>query len=298
MIRILGLTKRFDEKEAISSLSLEIGPGITGLVGQNGAGKSTLFRLISGVYEADEGEIFVDSFFASTKESKERIFFLPDDPFSPPNSDIKGTLDFYKVFYDVDIEKFYRLVEQFRLPKGVKIRKFSKGMRRLLFIALALSINVSILLLDEAFDGLDPLVLEIVKAELLKIYDDQEKTIVISSHNISALEKLVDKFIIIHEGKLRSDGTIDYLGDTFVKYQAIFQEECSEEILTKHGLDVITYRKIGSISNFVINKKENLDVEKVLEDLKPTLLENIPIDANEIIILQMTLARKEKKDEK
>lgn len=298
MIRILSLTKRFDAKEAISSLSLEIGPGITGLVGQNGAGKSTLFRLISGVYEADEGEIFVDSFLASTKESKERIFFLPDDPFSPANSDIKGTLDFYKIFYDIDVEKFYRLVEQFRLPKDVKIRKFSKGMRRLLFIALALSINVKILLLDEAFDGLDPLVLEIVKSELLKIYDDQEKTIVISSHNISALEKLVDKFIIIHEGKLRSDGTIDYLGDTFVKYQAIFQEDCSEEILTKHGLDVITYRKIGSISNFVINKKAELDVEKVLKDLKPTLLENIPIDANEIIILQMTLARKEKKDEK
>lgn len=298
MIRISSLTKRFDEKEAISSLTLDISPGITGLVGQNGAGKSTLFRLISGVYEADEGEVLVDTFLASTKQSKERIFFLPDDPFSPPNSDIKGTLDFYKIFYDIDQEKFYRLVEQFHLPNDVKIRKFSKGMRRLLFIALSLSINVPILLLDEAFDGLDPLVLEIVKSELLKIYDDQEKTIIISSHNISALEKLVDKFVIIHEGKLRSDGSIDYLGETFVKYQAIFQEECSEEILVNHGLDIITYRKIGSISNFVINRKKDLDVEKLLKDLKPTLLENIPIDANEIIILQMTLARKENKDEK
>ena len=298
MIRISSLTKRFDEKEAISSLTLDIGPGITGLVGQNGAGKSTLFRLISGVYEADEGEVLVDTFLASTKQSKERIFFLPDDPFSPPNSDIKGTLDFYKIFYDIDQEKFYRLVEQFHLPNDVKIRKFSKGMRRLLFIALSLSINVPILLLDEAFDGLDPLVLEIVKSELLKIYDDQEKTIIISSHNISALEKLVDKFVIIHEGKLRSDGSIDYLGETFVKYQAIFQEECSEEILVNHGLEIITYRKIGSISNFVINRKKDLDVEKALKDLKPTLLENIPIDANEIIILQMTLARKENKDEK
>ena len=298
MIRIMNLTKRFDEKEAISSLSLDIGPGITGLVGQNGAGKSTLFRLISGVYEADEGEILVDSFLASTKQSKERIFFLPDDPYAPANSDIFGALDFYKVFYDIDEGKFFHLVDQFHLPHNVKIRKFSKGMRRLLFIALALSINVQILLLDEAFDGLDPLVLEIVKSELLKIYDDQNKTIVISSHNISALEKLVDKFVIIHEGKLRSDGSIDYLGDTFVKYQAIFQEECSEDILVEHGLDVITYRKIGSISNFVINKKGGLDVEKVLKDLKPSLLENIPIDANEIIILQMTLARKENKDEK
>lgn len=298
MIRISDLTKRFDEKEAISSLTLDIAPGITGLVGQNGAGKSTLFRLISGVYEADEGEILVDTYFASTKQSKELIFFLPDDPYAPANSDIKGTLDFYKLFYRVDEQKFYQLVEQFHLPKDVKIRKFSKGMRRLLFIALALSIDVKILLLDEAFDGLDPLVLETVKSELLKIYDDHEKTIVVSSHNITALEKLVDKFIVIHEGKLRSDGTIDFLGDTFVKYQAIFQNECSEEILTKHGLEVITYRKIGSISNFVLNKKGNLDIEKVLADLKPTLLENIPIDANEIILLQMLVARKENKDEK
>ena len=293
MIEIRELTKRFELKEAISSLSLDIGPGITGLVGQNGAGKSTLFRLISGVYRQNEGTVMVNGYPSESKESKELVFFLPDDPFAPSNADIASTLDFYKTFYEINDEKFYSLIKQFNLPNNVKVSKFSKGMRRLLFIALSLSINAKVFLLDEAFDGLDPLVLETVKTELLKLYDDKEIIIVVSSHNVNALEKLVDKFIVIHEGKLKGDGTIDHLGETFMKYQGLFNKGCSEEALTNHGLDVISYRKIGSIVNFVINQKGDADIKEVLADLEPTLLENIPIDGDEIILLQMMMAKKE-----
>ena len=124
-------------------------------------------------------------------------------------------------------------------------------MKRLLFIALALSINCRYLLLDEAFDGLDPLVLETVKEQIVRICKDGNKTVVVSSHNVTALEKLVDKFVIIHDGQLSNDGDIDSLGETFIKYQAIF--------------------------------------------LKPSLLETVAIDGNEIILLQMALANKEGK---
>ena len=79
MIQISNATKRFDQKVAISSLSLDIDTGVIGLVGQNGAGKSTLLRMIAGVYQVDEGKILVDSFLSTSKESKELVFFLPDD---------------------------------------------------------------------------------------------------------------------------------------------------------------------------------------------------------------------------
>ena len=295
MIQISNATKRFDQKVAISSLSLDIDTGVIGLVGQNGAGKSTLLRMIAGVYQVDEGKILVDSFLNTSKESKELVFFLPDDPYAPINSDINSVLEFYKLFYDVDEDIFDNLVDKFTLPRKVKINKFSKGMKRLLFIALSLSINCRYLLLDEAFDGLDPLVLETVKEQIVRICKDKEKTVVVSSHNVTALEKLVDKFVVIHEGRLSKDGDLDSLGETFVKYQAIFKEAVDEETLTQLGLNVLSYRKAGSIHNFVINNSKNIDVEKILDKLNPTLLENIAIDANEIILLQMALAKKESK---
>lgn len=295
MIQISNATKRFDQKVAISSLSLDIDAGVIGLVGQNGAGKSTLLRMIAGVYQVDEGKILVDSFLSTSKESKELVFFLPDDPYAPINSDINSVLEFYKLFYDVDEDIFDNLVDKFTLPRKVKINKFSKGMKRLLFIALSLSINCRYLLLDEAFDGLDPLVLETVKEQIVRICKDKDKTVVVSSHNVTALEKLVDKFVVIHDGRLSKDGDLDSLGETFVKYQAIFKEPTDEETLTQLGLNVVSYRKAGSIHNFVVNNSKNIDVEKILDKLSPTLLENIAIDANEIILLQMALAKKESK---
>ena len=264
MIQISNATKRFDQKVAISSLSLDIDTGVIGLVGQNGAGKSTLLRMIAGVYQVDEGKILVDSFLNTSKESKELVFFLPDDPYAPINSDINSVLEFYKLFYDVDEDIFDNLVDRFTLPRKVKINKFSKGMKRLLFIALSLSINCRYLLLDEAFDGLDPLVLETVKEQIVRICKDKDKTVVVSSHNVTALEKLVDKFVVIHDGRLSKDGDLDSLGETFVKYQAIFKEAVDEETLTQLGLNVLSYRKAGSIHNFVINNSKNVDVEKIL----------------------------------
>lgn len=295
MIQINNATKRFDQKTAISSLSLDIDTGVIGLVGQNGAGKSTLLRMIAGVYQVDEGEILVDSFLSTSKESKELVFFLPDDPYTPINSDAKSVKEFYKLFYNVDEDIYESLVDKFNLPRKVNINKFSKGMKRLLFIALSLSINCKYLLLDEAFDGLDPLVLETVKEQIVRICKDKEKTVVVSSHNVTALEKLVDKFVVIHDGQLSNDGVLDSLGETFIKYQAIFEKEADEETLIELGLNVLSYRKAGSIHNFVIDNKDNKDVAKILSKLNPSLLENIAIDANEIILLQMALAKKENK---
>ena len=292
MIEIKNLTKSFGNKTAISNLSLNIDKGLIGLVGHNGAGKSTLFRLISGVYLPNEGSIKIDGYDSTTKEAKEKIFFLPDDPYAPAGADIKETLSFYSTFYDIDVEKFNEIIDEFNLPRDKKVRVFSKGMRRLLFIALTLSINCEILLMDEAFDGLDPVVLESVKYQILKIYEEN-RTIILSSHNVVALEKLVDKFIVIHEGKLSGNGSLDFLGETFEKYQALFAKECNERILERHGLKVISYRKMGSIYNFVIVNQNKNDVNELLKDLEPTLLENIPIDANEIILLQMLSAKKE-----
>ena len=299
MITVNNVTKRFDEKVAISSLSLQFEPGITGLVGQNGAGKSTLLRMIAGVYNYDEGEILIDSFSCDSRESKSLVFFLPDTPYYPENSDAKDVYHFYNLFYNVDKERYFKLLKSFKLPLNTKISKYSKGMKRLLFVSLALSINCKALLLDEAFDGLDPLVLETVKVTIAKICKEEDKIVVISSHNVLALEKLVDRFVLIRDGKLSNEGDLDSLGETFVKYQAIFDKTpCNEMLLSGLGLNVISYRQIGSIHSFVISKSNDQDIETILRKLEPTILEAAPIDSSEIILLQMALANKENENEK
>ena len=285
MIEIKNATKRFGELAAVDNLTLNIDQGIYGLVGQNGAGKSTLFRLISDVFTLTDGSIDIDSFPNDTKEAKELVFFLSDDPYVEKNDNVRRMLDFYGNFYDIDKENFYRLIGKFGLPKEGMISKFSKGMKRQTFISLALSINTKYLLLDEAFDGLDPIVLESIKEELLKA-KDQGKVIVASSHNINTLESLVDTFILITKGKLSNRETKERFGQNYIKYQAIFTKEVSEENLKKYG----------SIYNIVLLETENME-DKINAVCPTSLLERVPIDSEEIVKLSMMVARKESDNE-
>ncbi|MBO7614376.1 MAG: ABC transporter ATP-binding protein [Bacilli bacterium] len=295
MIEIKNVSKVFGSRVAVDNLSLNIESGIYGLVGQNGAGKSTLFRIIAGVYDIQEGTVEIDLHTSTTTEAKKLVFFLPDDPFVDRNDNIKDIYDYYSCFYEFDEERFVSLIDKFSLPKNVAISKFSKGMKRQTFVCLALSIKVKYLLLDEAFDGLDPITLEVIKDELLKA-KEEGKVIVISSHNISSLEKLVDTFVMITKGKIAQNDTSETLGTNYVKFQAMFKYEVTEEALRNVGLDVVSFKKYGSIFNIVVMDEENIE-EKINKVAPTTLLERIPIDAEEIVKLNMMVARKVYGDE-
>jgi len=291
MISIKQVTKNFKEVVAVNNLSIDIGSGIVGLVGQNGAGKSTLLRLISGVLYPSDGVITINGKEALSKEAKRDVFFLPDNPYALLRSNVKDVVDLYSNFYKIDIECFNRLLAKFKLPLNRRVTNFSKGMKRQLFVALALSIQVPILLLDEAFDGLDPLAMDVIKEEIINL-NSEGKTIVISSHNISALERLVDRFIILYKGVLRSDGSNEHLGENFLKYQGVFNNPLSEKQLLLLGIKVVSFKKVGSIYNFVVLDQELLE-QKINEAYAPVLLERIPIDPDEVITLEMLLATKE-----
>jgi ABC-2 type transport system ATP-binding protein len=291
MISIKQVTKNFKEVVAVNNLSIDIGSGIVGLVGQNGAGKSTLLRLISGVLYPSDGVITINGKEALSKEAKRDVFFLPDNPYALLRSNVKDVVDLYSNFYKIDIECFNRLLAKFKLPLNRRVTNFSKGMKRQLFVALALSIQVPILLLDEAFDGLDPLAMDVIKEEIINL-NSEGKTIVISSHNISALERLVDRFIILYKGVLRSDGSNEHLGENFLKYQGVFNTPLSEKQLLLLGIKVVSFKKVGSIYNFVVLDQELLE-QKINEAYAPVLLERIPIDPDEVITLEMLLATKE-----
>lgn len=290
MIDLVNLTKRFGSVTAVDSLNVSIGEGITGLVGENGAGKSTLLRLISGVIFPDTGLIKVDGEEARSLGAKKIVFFLDDDPYSPAGSNTEGLYNFYSCFYDIDLAKYNSLIASFNLPTKQKISTFSKGMKRQAFMALSLSVNVKYLLLDEAFDGLDPLVLNLIKGETIE-EREKGKNIIISSHNISTLERLVDRTIVLYKGHLAGNADARHLGEEFIKLQACFPLPINEKNIEDLGIDVVSFKKVGSICQIVVRGSE--EAEKILRDkFNPSILEQVPIDPDEAITITMMAARK------
>lgn len=291
MIEIKNLTKTFGRTVAVNSLSLTIQSGITGLVGENGAGKSTLFRLISNVLYADQGEILIDGIPCSQKEAKEKVFFLADDPYAPGNMKIKDVLDYYGVFYSFNAERIGELVKKLSLPTDKKISSFSKGMKRQFFLSLALNIDVPYILLDEAFDGLDPLILSLIGKEMEE-KAAQGKTIVASSHNLATLENITDRFIVLSKGRLSSEGESKDIGHSLVKYQAIFERPVTVGDFASYGIRVLSIKKVGSIVQLVLEDKDGLE-DMIRDAFHPTLLEKVGLDAEEILKIQMEDAKKE-----
>ena len=120
MIKIDNLSKSFGKKQVLKNLNLTIKDNsIFGLIGINGAGKSTLLRLLSNVYDADEGYIYYDNEKSSSLNARKDIFFLADNPHSEVNKTIEEVLDFYSVFYELNKEMFYQFLNEFNFDKNV-----------------------------------------------------------------------------------------------------------------------------------------------------------------------------------
>ena len=289
MISIKNLTKTFGPVKAVNDLTIDIYPGINGLIGENGAGKSTLLRLISDVYQQDNGEITVDELSNKDISVKNNIFYLSDNPYAPHSMNVEQVYDLYATLFDLDRNTFEGIMKKLKLPFDRKVSTFSKGMRRQFFIAIALSAKAEYVLLDEAFDGLDPLVLDVIKQEIIKEAD--HKTYIISSHNISSLERLCDNFILLSKGRCKKNSDMEHLGENFVKYQILTKEEIKEEDLQAVAIRTLTFKKLGSIYNIVTYGA--IDEVKLKEKYHVILCERIPIDPDELIALEMLNARKD-----
>ncbi len=189
MIQVNNLCKSFGDKKVLDNVNLKIEDGkVFGLVGINGAGKSTLLRLLSGIYEADSGSIIIEGENVFENEKvKSKIFFLPDEPFYDHNTSPLTLIDLYKTYYNFDQDKYIEYLNGFKLPLKKSMHNFSKGMKRQVFISLALAIKPKYLFLDEAFDGLDPLARLSVKRAIVNLVSEYNTTIIISSHSLREL---------------------------------------------------------------------------------------------------------------
>lgn len=199
MIEIKDVMKSFENKNVLNHLNVTISSGsIFGLIGPNGAGKSTLLYLLNGISKCDEGSILFDGKDVyENPDVKKDILFISDDPYYFHFATIDEMKDFYLTFYpQFNLETYQHYVDLFRLPQNKPLKDYSKGMKRQAMFALALAIAPKYLLLDEAFDGLDPVMRLAFKKAINQIIDEN-MTVIISSHNLRELEDICDSFGIL-----------------------------------------------------------------------------------------------------
>lgn len=219
MLEVKNITKRY-KGFTLDNISFQLPKGyIMGYVGQNGAGKTTTINCITGLCSPSEGTITLDgrNVEKDAVSYKEQIGFIGDESYFPKEMNVQDIRRIQKSFYKTfDETKFDELVTKFGLPENTKMEEFSRGMKVKLMFAAALSRETKLLVLDEATNGLDPVMRADVLSLLQEYIADGEHSILFSTHMLEDLEQIADYIIFIHKGKLLLNETKDELLESYV----------------------------------------------------------------------------------
>lgn len=287
MIDIKNLTKKFGGFTAISDINFQVEPcSVCGLIGYNGAGKTTLLKNAAGIYKPDSGDVLIDGYKVfDNGEIRQKLFYIPDDLYFPMNTSVKAMEKFYAGYYPTfNHGIFDKLLDVFKLNKAARVRSFSKGMQRQLEIALGLSVNVTNLLLDESFDGLDPEKRHITKKLLLEYMAERECAMIISSHNLNEITDLCDHVILLDGQKVKMDVKTNELQDKYAAFKVIFSSEPDKDVLEAIGCKHIKVQKqIASFTVYGDLKEARLKIEK----MNPLNIEQFSLSLEEIFLSEM-----------
>ena len=287
MISAKNVTMKFDDFTALNHLPCEIPDScIYGLVGSNGAGKSTFLRLISGVYKPYEGDITVDGApIWENPEIKSQIMYVPDELYFLPQSNMKTMAKLYAAAYkSFSYERFHSLTETFGLDPEANINTFSKGMKRQAATILALSTMPKYLFFDETFDGLDPVMRNLVKQVIYNDVCERGTTTIITSHSLRELEDTCDQLALLHKGGIVFESDIQNLKTSLFKVQVAFREAYGRERF--EGFDILNYVQTASVATF-ITRGQKEDVVERIRKMNPILLDVLPLNLEEVFIYEM-----------
>lgn len=287
MLEIKNITKRFGDKVALNGLSFNIPEGsVFGLIGSNGSGKSTLLRIISGVYEPDGGTAKIDGVSTfENPEVKQQCFFISDFPYFYNNSTIENLADLYRDLYPSwNEEKFKKLSCMFPIGTKDRIINMSKGMQRQAALMLAISTDPKYILLDEIFDGLDPVVRQLIKKLLMELVVENKTTVIIASHNLRELEDVCDHIGLIHNGGVIMESDLDSAKLGIHRVQAVFEEDLGEG--TFSDLNIVNITRQGRMMTLTV-KGDGQEIEDAIRALKPIYMEMLPLTLEEVFISEM-----------
>ena len=286
MIECRNVYKFLGKKQVLQDVNLRIPDGsIFGLIGPNGAGKSTLLRMLAGIYQCDGGQIVLDEERVFDHPScKRQIMFISDEPFQFFHATLKDMKNFYQDWYRVDERLYHHYLNLFHLDENQLLKNFSKGMKRQAFILLGLAASPRYLLLDEAFEGLDPMMRHHFKNVISERIADQKMSVIIASHDLKEMEAFCDMFAMLENGQIRTGGSLDQELAKVHRIQMAFSETVDPAVFA--DMDVVTMQ----IRSRVVNLYVRGDIEKVeayLKTLDPLVLEILPVNLEEMFIQEV-----------
>lgn len=202
LLECKNVTKKFDKRVVLDNINLKIEKGkIYGLLGKNGVGKSTLIKLINDLLTLDEGEILFKGKPIGVF-SKSHISYLPERTYLDKDMKVESVIKYFEEFYeDFNTKKAYKLLKDLDLDKDKKISKMSKGMQEKLQLILVMSRDAELYILDEPLGGVDPATRDYILDTILSNFKEGS-SVIISTHLISDIERILDNVIFIDKGKI------------------------------------------------------------------------------------------------
>ena len=291
MIKAEQVSKRFDNILAVDHVSITIKEGcVFGMVGSNGAGKSTFLRMMAGVLKPDEGMIEVDELPVwENVEAKKKIFYISDDAYYLNNGTPEDIMLFYKTVYPkFDTERYLKLLKQFDLEAKRKISTFSKGMKKQVSVLAGICANTKYLFCDETFDGLDPVMRQVVKSMFAKEIEERGMTPVIASHNLRELEDVCDHVGLLHRGGVLLSKDLEDMRTNIHKIQCVFQNVEQEEALWKQ-LSIVKKEERGRLRTLTVRGSYE-EVKELVQNAQPVFFEMLPLTLEEIFISETEVA--------
>lgn len=285
MIKAENLTKTFDGLMAVDHVTFEIKDGsVFGMVGTNGAGKSTFLRMASGILKPDSGSISIDGESVyENPAAKRNIFYISDDAYYLNNGTPEDMMKYYSTLYSgFDCARYAQLIGDIGLPMQRKINTFSKGMKKQVSILCGLCAGTKYLFCDETFDGLDPVVRQMVKSLFAKEITERGLTPVLASHNLRELEDICDHVGLLHKGGMLLSKDLEQLRSEVHKLQCVFDGENLPEGL-RSSLNIIREERRGRLMTFTVRGTYEI-IEKMVEDAGPVFFEMLPLSLEEIFI--------------
>lgn len=201
-ITLEHVSKKYGRQTAVNDVSITLSSGrIYGLIGPNGSGKSTTLKMMAGLLFPTSGFVRVNE-KPVTRDMVRQAAYLTELDMFYPHFTVKDMVNFYQSqFPDFQTEQAYKLLNEMQLDPEKKIKKLSKGNRGRLKIVLALARRASVILLDEPFSGLDPMVRDSIVNSLVSYIDFEQQIVVIATHEIDEIETLLDEVIILANGE-------------------------------------------------------------------------------------------------
>ncbi|OES45006.1 ABC transporter ATP-binding protein [Domibacillus iocasae] len=287
MIKADHVSKRFGRFEAVKDVHVHVKKGsIYGLLGSNGAGKTTLLKMLSGIIQADQGKPMIEGeVIFERPDIKKRILFIPDQPYFFHQTSLLQMASFYEAVYDRwSTERFHQLHGHFDFDPKAKLSRMSKGMQRQAAFILTLSAMPDALILDEPFDGLDPVVRQQVKNLLIQDVSSREMTVLVSSHNLREMEDFCDAVGVMHKGRILYERDLEELKIDVSKLQVAFKKMPDETFLK--GMEVIHFEKRGRVLTCIVRGNEG-DIDRHVRAYEPAIYDVLPLTLEEIFTYEM-----------